>query len=69
MTLALRILRRLAELAFTLFGATLLTFAISHLVPTDVARLVAGDHASAAVVENIRHTLGLDRPVWVQYAI
>lgn len=64
-----RVLRRLGGLAFTLFGATLVTFAISHLVPTDVARLVAGDHASPAVVEHIRHSLGLDRPVWVQYAI
>lgn len=56
-------------LALTLFGATLITFVISHLIPTDVARLIAGDGASEAVVEGLRIKLGLDQPIWTQYGI
>jgi peptide/nickel transport system permease protein len=36
-------------------------------VPTDPARLYAGPRASADVVHSIRHQMGLDRPVYVQY--
>jgi peptide/nickel transport system permease protein len=47
---------------------TLLTFALSHIIPADPARLLAGPRASAEVVEKIRHDNGLDRPFWQQYA-
>jgi peptide/nickel transport system permease protein len=50
-----------------LLGITLITFTISHLVPGDPARLAAGIRASTEVVEVLRHRLGLDKPVYVQY--
>lgn len=66
---------RLAGLVHRLFGAfgvllgvSIITFSITQLIPTDVARLVAGDHASPSVIARIHAELGIDRPLWVQYA-
>jgi len=61
------IARRLVALIAVLFGVSLIIFAILKFVPGDPARLVAGMDASEADVQNIRHQLGLDRPVYVQY--
>lgn len=58
---------RLLGFAATLLGASLITFAISHLIPNDPARLAAGDGASPEVVAQMRDALGLDRPIWEQY--
>jgi peptide/nickel transport system permease protein len=64
----LNILRkRLAGLLLVVVGVSLITFAISHLIPGDPARLIAGDRASDAIVANIRHNLGLDLPLYQQY--
>lgn len=59
--------RRLALLVVVLLGVTFLTFVISHMVPGDPARLLAGDKASAETVQRIRQELGLDQPVLIQY--
>lgn len=48
-------------------GVCVITFIISHLIPGDPARLLAGDRASDAIVENIRQQLGLDQPLYVQF--
>lgn len=69
MAVAIQIARRLAGMIGVLIGVSIITFAIAQLVPTDVARLVAGDHASPEVLARIRVELGLDRPVWVQYGL
>ena len=50
-----------------LFGLLCLTFAISHVVPGDPARLAAGPDANASMVETIRVKYGLDRPLAVQF--
>lgn len=64
----LNILRkRLFGLLLVVVGVSLITFAISHLIPGDPARLIAGDRASDAIVANIRHKLGLDLPLYQQY--
>lgn len=61
------ILRRLIFLVFVLFGLSIVTFSLSHLVPGDPARLMAGPRASKAAVAKIREKYGLDDPVAVQY--
>lgn len=64
----LNILRkRLFGLLLVVVGVSLITFAISHLIPGDPARLIAGDRATEAIVANIRHQLGLDLPLYQQY--
>jgi peptide/nickel transport system permease protein len=60
--------RRLAASFAILIGITLVTFALSFLIPADPVRMIAGRNATQQTVENIRHELGLDRPVPEQYA-
>ncbi|WP_368647883.1 ABC transporter permease [Castellaniella ginsengisoli] len=59
--------RRLASLVWVVIGVSLITFTISHLVPGDPARLVAGDRATPEIVAHIRAQLGLDLPLPQQY--
>ena len=66
----LRYLARRAGLTiFVLFGVTLITFVISHIVPADPVVAYLGDHAPPELVEKVRHQIGLDRPLPVQYVI
>ncbi|ARV17598.1 putative D,D-dipeptide transport system permease protein DdpB [Curvibacter sp. AEP1-3] len=59
--------KRLLFLLAVVLGVSLITFSISHLIPGDPARLVAGERASEEVVQNIRIQMGLDRPLPEQY--
>lgn len=61
------ILRRLVLLIPVLFAISILTFVMSHVIPGDPARLIAGPHASEVQVQATRHAFGLDRPLWQQY--
>jgi peptide/nickel transport system permease protein len=61
------IVRRLIFLVFVLFGLSLITFALSHAVPSDPARLMAGPRASKSAVQKIRDQYGLDDPLPEQY--
>ncbi|HZS89278.1 MAG TPA: ABC transporter permease [Chloroflexota bacterium] len=61
------LVRRLGFLLFVVFGVSIITFVISHLVPADPVGLVAGKEASPAKLALIRHTYGLDQPLPVQY--
>ena len=61
------LLSRLAWALVILVGTTFVTFAIVFLVPGDPARVVAGPRADAATLAVIRHELGLDESLPVQY--
>jgi ABC-type dipeptide/oligopeptide/nickel transport system permease component len=61
------IVRRLLFMLLVLFGISLITFSLSHLVPANPARLMAGPRASADAVAKIERDFGLDKPVHVQY--
>jgi len=61
------IIRRLVGVIPVLIGMTLLTFFISHIIPSDPARLMAGPKASPDVVDSYREKYGLNLPVWQQY--
>ncbi|RLI31464.1 ABC transporter permease [Candidatus Bathyarchaeota archaeon] len=61
------LIRRIILMVPLLIGVSLITFTVSHLVPGDPARLAAGLHASPETVEAMRHRLGLDKPLPVQY--
>ncbi|MCI0430389.1 MAG: ABC transporter permease [Rhodospirillales bacterium] len=62
------LLSRFAQSFFILIGVTAITFTLAFLVPADPVRMIAGRNATPATVENIRHQLGLDRPLPEQYA-
>jgi len=67
MSLLNYVLRRVLLLIPTLFGVTLLTFALSRIVPGDPARLAAGAQATPEMYDQIRREFGLDQPLPVQY--
>src|SRR6218665_1239499 len=50
--------RRLGFLLLVVFGVSIITFAISHMIPGDPARLLAGERASEAMVAGMRQSLG-----------
>ena len=59
---------RIFQSAFILLGVTIITFGLLYLIPVDPARMIAGRSATPQTVESIRHQLGLDRSIPVQYA-
>ncbi len=61
-------LRRLVALAPVALGVATLTFALIHLVPGDPVIAMLGENAAAPDIAGMRHQLGLDRPLAVQYA-
>ena len=61
------ILRRLLHIIPVLFGVTLLTFSMLHLIPGDPAQILAGPDASASDIMALRQQMGLDKPLTVQY--
>ncbi len=61
------IVRRMIFLVVVLFGLSLMTFSLSHIIPGDPARLMAGPRAGKSAVEKIREQYGLNDPLPVQY--
>ena len=61
------VLRRLALAVVTLFLLTLIVFAISNVLPQDVARAILGPFAPAESVAQLNKQLGTDQPLIVQY--
>ena len=62
------VVRRLLLLVLVVAGMSLITFALTHLVPGDPARLLAGQRATQEQVEALARKYGLDRPLHEQYA-
>jgi peptide/nickel transport system permease protein len=61
------IARRLAGSVLILFGVAAITFVLLYLLPADPAVILAGRSATAQTVANIRHELGLDQPLAIQF--
>lgn len=61
------ILRRMLMLVPVLFGVSLVSFSLLHLVPGDPADVLGGPEATKEDVERIRREYGLDQPLPVQY--
>jgi ABC-type dipeptide/oligopeptide/nickel transport system permease component len=61
------VIRRLLLTIPVLLGVATLVFSLVHLVPGDPAQSMLGEGASAEEVAQLRHTLGLDRPLLTQY--
>lgn len=61
------IIRRLLQTIPVIIGVTFVVFFIMHLVPGDPAVLLAGEGASKDTINGIRESLGLNRPLYIQY--
>jgi peptide/nickel transport system permease protein len=60
-------IHRLLLLLPTLLGALTLVFLLVHLIPGDPVDVMLGETASAADKEELRRSLGFDRPLAEQY--
>ncbi|MBP3892777.1 MAG: ABC transporter permease [Atopobiaceae bacterium] len=59
---------RLTQALGVMLAVATLTFFVLNIVPGDPVRVMLGDRASEQAVEQVRHQMGLDRPVPEQYA-
>jgi peptide/nickel transport system permease protein/oligopeptide transport system permease protein len=59
--------RRVLASVPTLWGVATVVFVMARLLPGDPARVIAGVLASPEDVERIRQSMGLDKPLLVQY--
>src|SRR5271155_6179594 len=62
------VLRRLLFGAAVLAGTSIITFVIAFVVPADPAVTIAGAKADPQTLTMIRTQLGLDQPLYIQYA-
>jgi ABC-type dipeptide/oligopeptide/nickel transport system permease component len=62
------IMRRLGWGLVILLGVSLMTFTLAFVVPSDPARTVAGPKADRETLALIRHEMGLDAPLPLQFA-
>lgn len=61
------VLGRVVSLVGVLFALSLTVFAIQAILPADPVRAMVGASAPIATVERVRHELGYDQPIPVQY--
>jgi peptide/nickel transport system permease protein len=59
--------RRIGQLLIVLLGVSMVVFFTMHVLPGDVAQLLLGDRATARQLAQLRHQLGLDQPMILQY--
>ncbi len=62
------IAQRVLSLFPVLLGVTLLVFLVMQLAPGDPAQIILGPKATETSLAQLRHELGLDQPIHVQYA-
>jgi len=63
------LLRRVVGIAAVMIGVSVITFAISHVIPADPVAAALGDHATDAQIAQFRTEYHLDRPLPEQYLI
>lgn len=64
-----QLLRRILWAVFVVWATISLAFLVTNALPSDPARMIAGQQAPPAAVAKIRKDLGLDRPLYVQYGL
>ncbi|HVX29476.1 MAG TPA: nickel ABC transporter permease [Nitrolancea sp.] len=50
-----------------IIGVSILVFLMLHALPGDPVEIMMGNSASADAAARVRHQLGLDRPLYIQY--
>jgi peptide/nickel transport system permease protein len=61
------LLKRTFIFLLTLILVSIVIFAVLMVIPSDPAQIILGIHATPETLQALRHQLGLDRPVVVQY--
>lgn len=60
-------LKRAGATLVTLWAASVVVFAFIHAIPGDPIYVLLGDTATPDQIDRLRHELGLDEPIVVQY--
>ena len=60
--------KRVLHTLLVLLGVSLMTFALIHMTPGDPVLVMLGTDATPSELDRLRHLLGLDQPLYVQYA-
>jgi peptide/nickel transport system permease protein len=61
------VLNRLLSIALTLFLISVITFAVTTILPGDVATMIMGTQSNPAALAGLRKALGLNDPLVIQY--
>ena len=61
------ILKRLLLALGILFALSVITFFVLNILPGDPVALMLGDNASPEMIVQVRHNLGMDKPLLTQY--
>ncbi|MDU0201087.1 MULTISPECIES: ABC transporter permease [Paenibacillus] len=61
------LIRRIVLTIPILFLVSIMTFSLIHLIPGDPARVILGQEATPETYQALRHELGLDQPIVIQY--
>ena len=61
------IFNRLLSVVLTLFLISVITFAVTNILPGDVAMMILGTQSNPAALAGLRQSLGLEDPLVVQY--
>ncbi len=69
MAFAAHLIRRLVGIALVLAGVSVVTFAVSHIIPADPVLVALGDHATQEQIAKFKAEYGLDKPLVEQYWI
>jgi peptide/nickel transport system permease protein len=62
------VLRRIGLAVVTLAGVVVFVFMLTHILPSNPAALRAGPLADAALIHKYQQEMGLDQPLYVQFA-
>lgn len=61
------VLNRLVSLVLTLFLISVITFAVTNILPGDVAMMIMGTQSNPEALAGLRDSLGLNDPLVMQY--
>jgi peptide/nickel transport system permease protein len=65
--MALVLVKRIVWMIPIILGLSLVVFSMMHLAPGDPAQAILGPRGTKELLDQARHDLGLDRPIYVQY--
>jgi peptide/nickel transport system permease protein len=63
------LIRRVLWAVMLFFAVTIVSYILFFIIPADPARQFAGKGATQATVDQARHYLGLDKPIYHQYYV
>lgn len=61
------LIKRILQALGVILAISAITFFVLNIVPGDPVRIMVGDMADEATIQQVRHNMGLDKPVPEQY--